>query len=489
MDVLILRLAMTAASLVMLSLGYIADLDFIMAIGFALGAIAGGTTLWLVISNPREHWSCCAILAGSTILSYFIGAASSMVFSDPVQLRFWNITKEYDLTLIFSAAIYLGIFAMSLHLFGSWERRFWRPVWPRLDAIETLPPYLAYLLILMGLAQISLFATGRWSFGGFEAAAAKGAGLDPFTALIAAIVWPVGPVCAFVLGKGKARSSQLLYMTSMSLLPLELVWALAAGRRILVFHVLTMVASYLWASRSKAAVRMVIILGLFGGPIIHYGTQLFLAIRVAQAMGGVSTAQVNMLEHISRGNALMSERAATLKRVQQENLSTRTFVIGYLASLIGSTKPSSPLVGLEIAINSLDAVPRFLFPPKGDIIARVGKHEELYHPLYNFPVRDEANTFASSSWVDFWIFGPLIYPPILALVGFVLARLTATVVEPWMVLYYSAYVLFTFLFVEETFTIYLLTLRALVAITCLAVFLRILLSRRQQPIVPRGRMR
>lgn len=479
---------MAAASLVTLSLGYTADWDFIMAIGFALGAVAGGTTLWLVISNPREHWSCCDILAGSTILSYFIGSASSMAFADSAQLRFWNITKDYDLTLIFSAAIYLGIFAMSLHICGSWERRFWRPVWPRLDAIETLPSYLAYFLILIGAAQISLFATGRWSFGGFETGAGKGTELDPFTALVVAFAWPVAGVCAFVLGKGKTRSPPLLYMTSLSLMPLELVWSLANGRRTLVFHVLTMVACYLWASRSKAAMRLVIVLGLIGGPAISYGTQLFLAIRIAQATGGISTAQVNMLEHISRGNALMSQRAETLKRVQQENLSTRTFVIGYFASLIGNTKPSSPLVGLEIAINTLDAVPRFLFPPKADIIASTGKHEELYHQAFGLPSRDEANTFATSSWVDFWIFGPLIYPPILALVGFGLARLTATVNEPWMLVYYSSYVLFTFMFVEETFTIYLLTLRTLVAFTCLAFVLRVVLYRRQQSLISRGRM-
>jgi hypothetical protein len=477
---------MAALSLVILSLGYVVDFDFIMAIGFACGAIAGGTTLWLVISAPRQNWSCCDILAGSTIVWYYMGAAFSMWFADTAQLKFWNITKEYNLTLIYAAAIYLGIFCIGLHLCGAWERRFWRPALERIDAAQPLPRYLAYLLIAIGLAQVGLLATGKWSFGGYDTSAQPT--LDPFTAAVVSIAWPIAPLCAFVLGRGRGTSAPLLYTTCMFMLPFEFVWCLANGRRIIVYELLAVVACYLWAKRSKAAVRMVIILGLIGGPVVMYASQLFLAIRMAQYMGGMSGARIGMLEHLSRGSAVMSQRTDALKRMQQENMTTRTFMIGYFASLIGNTKPTSPLIGLEIAINTLEAVPNFIFPPKTEIILKTGKHEELYHPYFNLYVRDEANSYATSSWVDFWLFGPLIYPAIMALLGVALARLTATVSEQWMVIYYTAYVLFSFMFVEETFTLYLLTLRTLLAISVLIFLMRLVLGRRPQTSIPSGRL-
>jgi len=478
---------MAAVALVILSFGYVAELDFLMAVGFAFGAVAGGTTLWLVISQQNNHWSCCDILAGSTTAWYYMGAASSIWFADHEQLKFWNITRDFDLTFIYAAAVYLAIFAIALHICGTWERRFWRPVFVRLTEPRPIPGYLFYLLVALAIAQVGLLASGRWSFGGFDTSASVRE-LDIFTASIVAIAWPVAAVCAYILGRGRNLSSPLLYTFSMGLLPFEFLWSLAYGRRVVIYQVLTVVACYLWAKRSKAAVRMVIILGLIGVPVISYASQLFLAIRMAQWTGGMTGARLNMMEHLSRGSAVMGQRTEALKRMQAENLSTRTFMIGYFASLIANTKPSSPMVGADLAINTLEAVPRVLFPLKTEIIEKAGKHESLYHPHFNLQVRDEANSYATSSWVDFWIFGPLIYPAVLALLGAALAKLTSTVPEQWMVVYYLSYVLFSFMFVEETVTVYLLTLRTLLAVSIIAFAVGIVLGRRQAVSVPGSRL-
>jgi hypothetical protein len=272
------------------------------------------------------------------------------------------------------------------------------------------------------------------------------------------------------------------------MLPFEFIWCLANGRRIIVYELLAVVACYLWAKRSKAAVRMVIILGLVGGPVVMYASQLFLAIRMAQFSGAMGGARMGMIEHLSRGSAVMSQRADALKRMQQENMTTRTFMIGYFASLIGNTRSTSPMVGLDLAVNVLEAVPRFVFPMKTEIVKSLGKHEELYHPAFNLYIRDEANTYATSSWVDFWLFGPLIYPAIMALLGVALAKLTATVTEQWLLIYYTSYVLFSFMFVEETFTLYLLTLRTLLFISAVVFCVRLLLGQRPQRSIPSGRL-
>ena len=55
--------------------------------GLTLLGIAGGSRLWLALSDRDRHWSLCDIQAGSLLVSYFAGGAITLMLSETGFIR------------------------------------------------------------------------------------------------------------------------------------------------------------------------------------------------------------------------------------------------------------------------------------------------------------------------------------------------------------------------------------------------------------------
>lgn len=117
----------------------------------------------------------------------------------------------------------------------------------------------------------------------------------------------------------------------------------------------------------------------------------------------------------------ISSDSQFLDRVQEKesyNLSTRTFVLNYLAALIQAASNKQPLYGQDIFSNVLNALPRFIFSDKSSLLM----NEPLYRYEYGLPNIDSAKSLYFSAYGDFSWLGTLIYPLILFIVFYLAAN-------------------------------------------------------------------
>jgi hypothetical protein len=114
-----------------------------------------------------------------------------------------------------------------------------------------------------------------------------------------------------------------------------------------------------------------------------------------------------MYKYYVTGNSLFEKDEFESKLDQ--NLSTRGFVVTGLAAIY-SSEDYYPLLGEDILYSSIKAIPGIIFPVKYSFPSQEG----LYNARYNLVgVRDIADSFYLSSFVDFYWFGSILYPLIM----------------------------------------------------------------------------
>lgn len=132
--------------------------------------------------------------------------------------------------------------------------------------------------------------------------------------------------------------------------------------------------------------------------------------------------KLNLFELVTYAwSEYISSDSQFLDRVQEKesyNLSTRTFVLNYLAALIQAASNKQPLYGQDIFSNVLNALPRFVFSEKSSLLM----NEPLYRYEYGLPNIDSANFLYFSAYGDFSWLGTLIYPLILFIVFYLSAK-------------------------------------------------------------------
>jgi len=156
-------------------------------------------------------------------------------------------------------------------------------------------------------------------------------------------------------------------------------------------------------------------------------------------------------------------------------VTSRTFVIGYLSSIIKNTSVESAVFGLGLITQLINSIPRVFFPGKFSLLSELRISEGLINPSFGIINIDSPVTAVVESYADFLFIGSLIYPLIFYILGYCLFLTTKVFLEKTKsgsigLIYLFSYVSYTFIHVEQAFSFYVVSIRNLLVI-CLVLYL------------------
>ena len=223
---------------------------------------------------------------------------------------------------------------------------------------------------LVSLLQFWMLCTGLYTFHGLTN---ENGAVNP----LAVLVGSASPLAVFILGLLSSSlnvlqaqiNRYLLLVTYSASLIIQLIWFMGSGRRDLIYAVVLFVFglrfSYLGKkiTLNRNNVRMLFILLLLL-PMLYFGWKLFIFIRVLSYKNPLLLKD-NLFDIMTYAlSQYLSSDEQLLDKVQlheSSNLSTRAFVLNYLAELIEYRNNKSPLFGQDILSNLFNSLPRFYF--------------------------------------------------------------------------------------------------------------------------------
>jgi len=148
--------------------------------------------------------------------------------------------------------------------------------------------------------------------------------------------------------------------------------------------------------------------------IVWFGLNFFAFLRYYAASFGASSDN-SLIEYLYSaftsyiGFIIDPSKSFLLDEFEQglsDNLSTRTFIFGFLLLVVHTLSNRQPLMGQDISSNFLLALPSDIFVDKSKVLV----NEDLYNHVYNLAVPDIANSYLTSAFLDFSWLGLVIYP-------------------------------------------------------------------------------
>ncbi len=445
----------------------------VVAAGHFLLFVAGVSHLWLVIARRRQYWSLCDIHAGSLLISYFGGSAVTLSLAQGGILSTITVVQ---LGTLFDASVYIVLFCACLFLFGRLEAPFWRRLFDE-DLGANWPGWVPVLFILIGGLVAASLLDGDISLQGATLIDEKE--LPVFTGLIVALSWPIVGICGWILGHSALRRRPLFFFSALALLPIELVFNFAHGRRVILFQAFIFVACFVWARGRGLHVNQVILLGLGSLPVVYLLWVVFLALRIEGYSQPASVQQDrDIFTRLESASQLMDKRWDNVARTQEKEVVDRVFVLGYLVDLMDNAKVVNQYYGRVVLGETLVSIPRFLMPDKDRLLNSLKSDEASVGQRYNIGVRDRAMSIVTAAYVDFRWVGPVFYAALAALIGIGLALMPLIVRVNFFTVYVMAYVFFAALGTETAFFAHKFNMMRLIAVLFVAliayrIFLRL----------------
>lgn len=436
-----------------------------VASGHFLLFVAGVCHLWLVIARRHQYWSLCDIHAGSLLISYFGGSAITLSLAEGGIL---NAITVSQLGTVFDASVYIVLFCGCLFLFGRLEAPFWRRLFER-DLGEGWPGWVPVLFILVGGFVAFALANGDISLQGAVLTDEKE--LPVFTGLTVALSWPMAGICGWILGHEQLRRRPFFFLTALALLPVELVFNFAHGRRVILFQALIFVTCFAWARGRGFRANQLIMLGLGSLPVIYLLWVVFLALRIEGYSQPASAQQDrDIFTRLESASELMDSRWDNVAKTQEKEVVDRVFVLGYLVDLMGNAKIVNRYYGRVVLGEIVTAVPRFLMPDKEEVLATLNSDEASVGQRYNIGVQDRAMSIVTAGYIDFRWVGPVLYAALASLVGVCMAIMALTLRLNFFSVYVMAYVFLAALGTETAFFAHKLNMIRLVAVLFVGLF-------------------
>ena len=273
-------LVLIESVLAFLGLGMVAagvpiDSAMTVSLGCFMVAGAGLVHLWACFAHRQDYWSFCDIHAAALLISYFGGAAVTLWLSKVSVIAFWSAPNLGDMLI---SSVYIVLFCAVLQLLGRFECQFWSPVWRAETENDHWPSWTVALLIGLGAAQFYMLLTGLVTFKG--TGTLDGVRLPYLPSLVVSLSWPLAGVCGWILGRAHLRRHRPLLFSALALVPLQLLFNLGYGRRVLLFQSMIFVESFLWVRGRGFTLRQMVLLGTAGLPVMYLLWMLFLALRV-----------------------------------------------------------------------------------------------------------------------------------------------------------------------------------------------------------------
>lgn len=196
-----------------------------------------------------------------------------------------------------------------------------------------------------------------------------------------------------------------------AVLALQFCIHLYLGRRDVVFGGLVCAMAY-FASNSARHIltrqsATLIAVAALAAPVITYG---FMAMRLASYESSSPRGEKPSPALILiKAWDLVTNDTSLVGAKSDENLSERTFIIGYLSELTWRTSVQAPLYGDVLALNVGMAIPRAIWPTKFQNL-KYSTDEVLANPELGLPITDAANSLLTAGMTDFGLLGMIGYP-------------------------------------------------------------------------------
>lgn len=263
-----------------------------------------------------------------------------------------------------------------------------------------LKPIMAFVTAIAA-ASIAQIAIGTIGF--HQDMTGDGVRVSPLAALTVASIVPAAALTSFVWRRFEGRERYLM----LSVLAVLMMVQFYQGRRIFIYSLVVCLMCYFAGNPPKRLFTFKNLLTFaLSAALIMFASKAFFAMRMAVWELGSTRDTVAML---GKGlDVLMNAKDTGLSEEVSENQKSRTFIIGYLAELVGALELQEPLYGdvliFDLAIN----VPSALWPGKYKIIA-LGVEESVANPHFNLSPEDSANSIATAGAADFGVYGIFAY--------------------------------------------------------------------------------
>jgi hypothetical protein len=391
-------------------------------------------------------------MAMAIVLGYGGGALNTLISftldgRDILKLAF---VEEYWLSFTLGNIIAI---AGVLHVVGRFHNT--SALLPNFDLCADKKNRALLLISVIFGATILLLFTGEIGFmrdtrfSGFANISVK-------ATLINILILPVG-ILVFYLGL--KEQSKVLKYTLMLVAAILLIITVGFGRRIFIFSALIYLMVFfgkndsnkLLTFKNLAILVFIIILS-------NVATTTFSLMRITKnSISNTSTNSIIELVPKTIENYQESERL-NLDETIHKNLSSRGFVLNYLALLVEASFKYEPLYGEGFKNALIVSTPGILYPSKYKNIF-VNEDKLFFNHFRISDVKDGASSILTAGIGDFGMYGLIAYPLILCIFFSTLLKALNRLLSPVKYLFISIISCYAFISLEQDIAGYLSTLR------------------------------
>jgi hypothetical protein len=442
-----------------------ADFISIFNLLVLFSGIAGIIGALFCIFYPN-HTKIYDILAVALMLAYGTGTLNSLVSYalDNKDLLSTSSVAEYWLSRTLGLATTAAGF---LHIVGRFDTKGYMFV--QLDMIDFQVKRTMWFVGLVFLVAVIFIATGKLGFMADLAAVEGYVSISASSAILLDLMTPAGAI-ALYLGRRLEHRNKKIFFISLAVILLVIQFGL--GRRIFVFSLLIyMIVAVLAKRPEKIFSTKNIVILIVIAMLIQVATSTFFIMRVAGYAFKNTQKKPSIVQLVPEAIKVYKDRERLYIAEQiHENLSSRTFVLEYLAALSEKSTIIKPLLGKNLERALVVATPSIIYWSKYKNPLFIDE-ENLLNPHFRLPVTDNANTVLTASVGDFGEIGLFILPVFICVVFSLLMRLTQKLAPAITYMLILIFVCKTLLSVEQDIVTYITAMRSIFIILIISWFI------------------
>jgi hypothetical protein len=435
--------------------GGISDSAYTFALGLLLCSASGAKLLIESLLTIHKNFSVCRIYASSCITQYCLGASLTFfTFSGPPANT--NGAGGGQLFYVMLAFVYILMFCLMLLFLTRWDQEFWRGATRGLIGHGSARGLrIFWLLILVG--QLSLLATGqrRYEIG----AEFQVRQLPIFAQIVGSLSVPLWGMSGWIIGAPRARRDGALFAIVLASIPIEFVWILPDGRRMIAYNILIFAITFIAARGMALRAKHILVGSAVIAPTLLGMSSVFFGMRKA----------IWENESIATNGGLAAAVAASIDTIRYDrdgffaemlsNVTERSYIIGFIASIIERSGDARFALGQDLLCQVIFTVPSILLPGKFYIWQSLGGGEYFTAAQFGLYLEDAAKSLIASSFTDFGPFGWFLYPFVVLSISKIGSMMTSLFGCSFLKLYGIVYFAMTFVVIEEQPAFYFVRLR------------------------------
>lgn len=419
------------------------------------GGIIGLFNLGFCLLNPRRLKT-YDLLGAILLFGYATGALNSLIryAIEGNSLILHSSASEYWLSRTLSLVIAATGF---LHLIGRIDSNGY--IFPKIDITNLEQKKFFWGLGGATLVILFLIITGKLGFMGSILTEKGSVEISTIGSLALDLITPAGATSVFLSVKSKNKNYKIYFLT-VAIILLTIQFGL--GRRIFVFTALTYVMAALLAEKPK---KLFTFKYFFAAAclllMVQIATTAFYTLRIANHAFKYDATPPSIVRLIPEAVDVYRNREKLfLDEKMKENISSRTFILEYLADLTSRTEVIDPMYGTNLLRAMIVTTPSFIYPGKyrNPLFAT---EEEIANPHFHMPVWDAANSILTASVIDLGQVGFFVLPGLFALIFSLALRTLKALLPPIAGVVLSFFVAKVMLSVETDITGYFSSLRTL----------------------------